>query len=96
MRPPPVRPSTPTAKPPVAPPATPEPSEPGYLTIFSYPWAKVTEGGRVVCASTPCTRVQMSPGAHTLTLENAEQGYKAQLGVSIKSGEETKKRHAFK
>ncbi|MCA9588056.1 MAG: serine/threonine protein kinase, partial [Myxococcales bacterium] len=96
VRPPPVRPSTPTAKPPVAPPATPEPSEPGYLTIFSYPWAKVTEGGRVVCASTPCTRVQMSPGAHTLTLENAEQGYKAQLGVSIKSGEETKKRHAFK
>jgi hypothetical protein len=71
-------------------------AESGYLTIFSYPWAKVTEGDRVICSSTPCARARMSPGTHMLTLENADQGLKTQLAVTIKSGEETKKRAALK
>lgn len=33
--------------------------------------------------------MHMSPGAHVLLLENADQGLKKQLVVSIKSGEET-------
>ncbi len=68
-----------------------EKEEPGYLTVSSYPWAKVTVGTRVICAATPCTKVPLSPGQHTLVFENAEKGLKQAIPVVVKSGEETKK-----
>jgi len=74
---------------PVTAPQAPEPADPGFVTLSSYPWSKVTEGGRVVCPATPCNKVQMSPGTHTLTFENSEQGLKQSTTVTIKSGETT-------
>jgi serine/threonine-protein kinase len=74
----------PTAQP--QPPA--EEKEPGFLTLQVYPWAKVSEGGRTLC-TTPCVKVKMAPGAHTLTLENSDQGLKTTTVVVIKSGETT-------
>jgi len=87
--PPPVtRPAPPPAHSPVAaPPPTPEKEEPGFVTLSSYPWSKVSEGGRVICPATPCNKVPLSPGSHTLVFENAEQGLKQSTSVTIKSGE---------
>lgn len=97
------KPVTGTSRPPVVagtrpPPATahttapttapaPEKEEPGFVTLSSYPWSKVTEGGRVICPATPCNRVPLSPGTHTLVFENSEQGLKQTTTVTIKSGE---------
>lgn len=76
---------------------TPPPEDPGFLTVSSYPWAKVTEGGRVICGTTPCNKVQMSPGPHTLTFENGEQpGQKQTVTVVVKSGEIATKNVGFK
>jgi serine/threonine protein kinase len=77
-------------------PAPVEKEEPGFLTISSYPWAKVYENGRVVCSATPCNRLQLSAGNHTLLLENADQGVKQSVTVTIKSGEVTTRAVAFK
>jgi serine/threonine-protein kinase len=65
------------------------PEENGFLTINVYPWAKVSEGGRVLCAATPCNKIPLSPGTHTLLLENADQGMKQSTTVTIRSGETT-------
>jgi len=65
----------------------PEKEEPGFVTLSSYPWSKVTEGGRVICPATPCNRVPLSPGSHTLVFENADQGLKQSTSVTVKSGE---------
>ncbi len=83
---------------PVAPPPPPPPAEdPGFVTVSAYPWAKVTEGGRVVCPVTPCNKVQMTPGAHTLTFENGEApGQKQTVTVQIRSGETSTKNVGFK
>ena len=87
----PATPKTVTATHPTPPPPPPpvEDKDPGFLTINVYPWAKVSEGGRVLCAATPCNKVPLSPGAHTLTLENPDQGVKQTTSVFIKSGETT-------
>ena len=80
-------------------PPTPPPSEdkdPGFLTINVYPWAKVSENGRVLCAATPCNKIPLSPGSHTLTLENPEQGMRQTTTVSIKSGDTTTRAIGFK
>ena len=79
-----------------APPPPVEEKENGFLTINVYPWAKVTEGGRVLCAATPCNKIPLSPGAHTLQLENPEQGMKQSTTVTIKSGETTARAIGFK
>ena len=80
-----------------APPPPPvEEKENGFLTINVYPWAKVTEGGRVICAATPCNKIPLSPGPHTLQLENSEQGMKQSTTVVIKSGETTARAIGFK
>ncbi len=84
------------ARPQSAPPAPVEEKENGFLTINVYPWAKVTEGGRVLCAATPCNKIPLSPGAHTLQLENPEQGMKQSTTVTIKSGETTARAIGFK
>ncbi len=70
------------------PPPPPEEKEPGFLTLNPYPWTKVSEGGRTLC-TTPCVKVQMSPGTHSLTLENSEQGIKSGAVVVIKPGATT-------
>jgi len=96
---PPVTPRTNVAPPkPAAPPSPPQPAEePGFVTVSAYPWAKVTEGGRVVCPVTPCNKVQMSPGSHTLTFENGEApGQKQTVTVQVKSGETATKNVGFK
>ena len=82
--------------PPPPPPPPAEDKDPGFLTINVYPWAKVSEGGRVICAATPCNKISLSPGSHTLTLENPEQGMKQSTTVTIKSGETTIRAIGFK
>jgi len=82
--------------PPPAPPPPAEDKDPGFLTINVYPWAKVSEGGRVLCAATPCNKIPLSPGSHTLTLENPDQGMKQGTSVVIKSGETTTRAIGFK
>ena len=89
--------TTAVAHPPPPPPQPPvEEKEPGFLTINVYPWAKVSEGGRVICAATPCNKISLSPGTHTLTLDNPEQGMKQTTSVTIKSGETTTRAIGFK
>jgi serine/threonine-protein kinase len=70
-------------------------TDPGFLTLNTYPFTRVSEGGRSL-GVTPLVRVSLSPGAHTLTLENSEQGIKESTTVVIKSGETTTKQLAFK
>lgn len=78
-------------------PAPPRAEEPGFVTISSYPWAKVTEGPRSVCPVTPCNKVALAPGTHALTFENGETpGDKQTVGVDIRSGETTTKNVGFK
>lgn len=77
---------------PAAPAAT---GEPGFLTLETYPWTKVTEGGRTL-GNTPLVRVPLPPGTHNLKLENAEQDINKQLTVVIKSGETMSKRIGIK
>jgi outer membrane biosynthesis protein TonB len=96
VKPPPPTPTPKTTAAPTPPPQPPTAEEPGYLTVSSYPWAKVTSGGKVICAATPCSKVPMSPGPHNLTFENPEQGLKQSVGVVIKSGEVTTKSPAWK
>jgi serine/threonine-protein kinase len=84
------------AHPPPPPPPPVEDKDPGFLTINVYPWAKVSEGGRVLCAATPCNKISLSPGTHTLTLDNPEQGMKQTTSVTIKSGETTTRAIGFK
>ncbi len=88
----PVHPPT-AVKPP--PPPPPPAEDPGFLTVSSYPWAKVTEGGKVICPVTPCNKVQMSPGPHSLTFET-EQGQKQTVSVVVKSNETSTKNVGFK
>lgn len=71
--------------------------EPGFVTAWAYPSAKVTEGAKVVCPVTPCNKVQMSPGSHTLTFENGESpAQKQTVTVQVKSGETATKNVGFK
>lgn len=71
--------------------------EPGFVTVSAYPWAKVSEGGTVVCPITPCNKVQMSAGTHSLTFENGESpGQKQVVTVVVKSGETSTKNVGFK
>jgi serine/threonine-protein kinase len=91
---------SPPVKPgPVTKPApAPSPSEePGSVTLSAYPYAKVSEGSKVICAATPCNRVSMSPGPHTLTFENGvDPSQKQTVTVVVKSGENTPKTIGFK
>ncbi len=73
-------------RPPVKPPVETVKEEPGFLTLDSRPWSRVTEGGRAL-GVTPLNRVSLSPGSHTLTLENPDKGLSKTVVVQIKSGE---------
>ena len=70
-------------------------AEPGFLTLGTYPFTQVTEGGRSL-GTTPLVKVPLSAGTHTLSLDNAEQGIKQTVQVTIKSGETTTKQFAYK
>ncbi len=88
-----------TLKPPTAPAAPPPPAAPaddvGYLTFDTYPWTKVSENGRAL-GTTPLVRVALPPGAHTLTLENPDQGIKQSYSVTIKPGDTSSHRLGLK
>ena len=83
-----------------APPPKPDPepastAESGYLTLMTTPWTKVSEGGRVL-GTTPLSRVPLTPGNHTLKLENPDERISQTLSVVIKSGETLKKNIGIK
>ncbi len=58
----------------------------GTLSFNTFPWTRVSEGGRVL-GTTPLYRVPLSPGAHTLTLDNPDEGIHSSYTVTIKAGE---------
>jgi len=89
------RPDTASSPPAAAPRAATE-QELGFLTISSYPWAKVTEGALVLCAATPCSRIALTPGVHTLQLENPDANVRQSTTVTIKSGETTSRAISMK
>lgn len=69
---------------------------PGFFTIRTTPSARVTDRGRVLCTSTPCAKLPLSPGVHTITLENKDESLKTVINVTIVSGEITSKRVTLK
>jgi serine/threonine protein kinase len=91
----------PVAPPPQAPaagPATPPPAEDGtegFLNFDSYPWTEVSENGKRL-GTTPLVHIALSPGTHTLSLENTEQGIKKTYTVTIKGGETLNRRLGLK
>jgi serine/threonine-protein kinase len=80
---------------PAPPPAPASDSPPGFLTFDTYPWTRVTEGGKVL-GTTPLVHASLSPGAHTLTLDNGDQGVHQTYVVTIKSGESITRRLGLK
>jgi serine/threonine-protein kinase len=76
--------------------ASAEASGPGFFTIRTTPSARVTDRGRVLCTSTPCAKLPLAPGVHTITLENREESLKNVISVTIVSGEITSKRVTLK
>ena len=87
--------SRPTARP-VAPPSSPPAAAdpPGYLTLFVYPWANVSENGRML-GMTPLNKIPLTPGEHSLVLANPEKGINKPLTIVIKTGEVTTTRFAL-
>ena len=73
-----------------------EANGPGFLTIVTTPSAKLSVHGRVLCTTTPCSKLALPPGQHTLTLENKEDASKTIVTVTIISGETTVKRVKLK
>jgi serine/threonine-protein kinase len=67
----------------------------GFLTLDTYPWTHVSEGGRAL-GDTPLIHVPLSPGGHVLTLENSEQGIHQTYAVTIKSAEVMTRRLGLK
>jgi serine/threonine protein kinase len=67
----------------------------GFLTFDTYPWTKVSEGGRVL-GTTPLVHVALSAGAHVLTLDNPDQGIHQTYEVTVKSGDTVSRRLGLK
>lgn len=96
----------PTYAPPAAPPKRPvsasaedsaEPAmaaPPGYVTLDTYPWSKVSVNGRAL-GNTPLVKVPLPPGTHTVVFENPAEGLRQTSVVIVRSGETTTKRLAF-
>ena len=80
---------------PQPPPSAAPAADDGFLTLDTYPWTRVSEGGKTI-GNTPLVRVPLSAGPHTLTLENPEQGIKQPFTITIKSGETISKRLGLK
>lgn len=66
----------------------------GYLTIDTYPWTRVSLGGRVL-GDTPLVRVALPVGTHVITLENSSENVRQTTVVQIKAGETVSRRLAF-
>jgi serine/threonine-protein kinase len=66
-------------------------AENGLLNLDTTPWSIVSEGGRVI-GQTPLVGASLSPGVHTLTLSNPEQGLKTTYQVTISAGRTTARR----
>jgi len=66
----------------------------GYLTLDTYPWTRVSTGGKVL-GDTPLVRVPLSPGSHVLTMENTSEKVRTTTTVVVKAGETVSKRLAF-
>jgi len=81
----------PTAEPEAAAAAT----GPGFLTLDTVPWTKVSEGGRSL-GTTPIIGVPLSAGAHTLSLENPGAGIHTSISLVIKSGDHVSRRMMLK
>jgi len=84
----------PTTKSADGPPPSSAVEAPGFLTIDTYPWTKVSVDGRPV-GSTPVVRVSLPPGTHTVVMENPGENVRESTTVTIKSGETVSKRLAF-
>ncbi len=83
---------TPSAQPVVtAPVAT---DDPGFLTMVTYPWTRVTIGGKTL--TTPFNKVALPPGNYNAVLENPDQGIKQTMPITIKSGDTTTKNLSLK
>ena len=68
---------------------------PGYLTLDTYPWTKVTEGARAL-GTTPVVHLALPAGTHVLTLENPELGIKQSYTITLKRGESVSRRLGLK
>jgi eukaryotic-like serine/threonine-protein kinase len=66
----------------------------GYLTIDTYPWTRVSTGGKVL-GDTPLVRVPLTAGTHVIVLENTSEKVKQTTVVTIKPGENVSRRLAF-
>ncbi len=66
-------------------PAVPAPDEKAYLNINSIPVSRILLDGTPM-GETPKSRVQVTPGTHTVTFVNAELGKKS-VTVTVKAGE---------
>ncbi len=67
----------------------------GFLTFDTYPWTKVTEGGRVL-GTTPLVHFALPAGPHVLTLDNPDQGIHQTYEVTVKSGDTVSRRLGLK
>lgn len=88
----PVRPHSTTPAPspstPPAPSVAPTTGEKGFLSFTTFPWTRVSEGGRVL-GTTPLYKVAMTPGTHVLSLDNPDDNIHSTYTVTIKAGEAT-------
>ena len=64
------------------------------MTIDTYPWTRVSTGGRVL-GDTPLVRVVLPIGTHVLVLENPTEKVRQTTVVTIKPGENISRRLAF-
>jgi diacylglycerol kinase family enzyme len=64
-------------------------SEPGFLTVHTNPWSKVTVDGDSM-GSTPLFKVRLSPGNHRLVLAPEGVGTPVSRDIVIKPGETLK------
>jgi hypothetical protein len=84
---------------PAAPASAPQPevaaAAPGFLTLDTVPWTRVSEGGRAL-GTTPIIGVSLAPGPHTLSLDNPDDGVHTSVTVTIQSGERASRRMVLK
>ena len=90
------RPSTTSAAPATTAPETraPDNDKVGYLTLDTYPWTRVSTGGKVL-GDTPLVRIPLSVGTHVLTMENTGEKVRTTTTVVVRPGETVSKRLAF-
>lgn len=88
---PPAAPPPPAVSVAAAPPAGSDEVSVGWVTIDSYPWARVTVDGREV-GVTPVVRLALAPGRHTVTLESPATGARRVEVVEVGEGEVVSRR----